>query len=154
MGVPPFQAFLDEHREAVYRLVVALAGPQEAEDCFQETFLSALRAYPRLRAGSNQRAWIMTIAARKAVDAHRGRARRPAPTANVPETPEPEQPGPDPEVWERVRSLPPKQRTAVFLRYVGDLPYRDVARVVGTTEAAARQNVRAGLAKLREEWER
>jgi RNA polymerase sigma factor (sigma-70 family) len=154
MGVPPFQAFLDEHREAVYRLVVALAGPQEAEDCFQETFLSALRAYPRLRDGSNLRAWIMTIAARKAMDAHRGRARRPAPAAEVPETPAPERDVGDPEIWRRVRSLPPKQRTAVFLRYVGDMPYRDVARILGSTEAAARQSVRAGLAKLREEWER
>jgi RNA polymerase sigma factor (sigma-70 family) len=152
MGLPPFQAFLDEHREAVYRLLVALAGPQEAEDCFQETFLSALRAYPRLRDGSNLRAWVMTIAARKALDSHRARRRRPEPTPRVPEVPVPAREDADPEVWRRVRALPPKQRTAVFLRFVGDLRYRDVARIVGSSEAAARQSVRAGLAALRKEW--
>jgi RNA polymerase sigma factor (sigma-70 family) len=153
MGLPPFQAFLDEHREAVYRLSVALAGPQEAEDCFQETFLSALRAYPRLRDGSNLRAWVMTIAARKALDSHRARRRRPEPRSEVPEAPAPVREDADPEVWRRVRALPPRQRAAVFLRFVGDLPYRDVARMVGSSEAAARQSVRAGLAALRKEWE-
>jgi RNA polymerase sigma factor (sigma-70 family) len=153
MGLPPFQAFLDEHREAVYRLSVALAGPQEAEDCFQETFLSALRAYPRLRDGSNLRAWVMTIAARKALDSHRARRRRPESRSEVPEAPAPVREDADPEVWRRVRALPPRQRAAVFLRFVGDLPYRDVARMVGSSEAAARQSVRAGLAALRKEWE-
>jgi RNA polymerase sigma factor (sigma-70 family) len=151
MGVPPFQAFLDEHREAVYRLLVALAGPQEAEDCFQETFLSALRAYPRLRDGSNLRAWVMTIASRKALDAFRAKGKRPEPRPEVPEVAAEATGDADPEMWRRVRDLPPKQRAAVFLRYVGDLPYRDVARIVGSSEAAARQSVRAGLAALRKE---
>jgi RNA polymerase sigma factor (sigma-70 family) len=152
MGVPPFQVFLDEHREAVYRLLVALAGPQEADDCFQETFLSALRAYPRLRDGSNLRAWVMTIASRKALDAIRARGKRPEPRPEVPEVAAEAAGDADPEMWRRVRALPPKQRAAVFLRYVGDLPYRDVARIVGSSEAAARQSVRAGLAALRKEW--
>jgi DNA-directed RNA polymerase specialized sigma24 family protein len=71
----------------------------------------------------------------------------------VPEAPAPVREDADPEVWRRVRALPPRQRAAVFLRFVGDLPYRDVARMVGSSEAAARQSVRAGLAALRKEWE-
>ena len=59
MALPPFETFLQEHRVPVYRLLLALVGPQGAEDCFQETFLSALRAYPRLAADSNLRAWVM-----------------------------------------------------------------------------------------------
>jgi DNA-directed RNA polymerase specialized sigma24 family protein len=43
------------------------------------------------------------------------------------------------------------QRSAVVLRYVADLPYRDVAVTIGCSEAAARQNVREALRKLREE---
>jgi DNA-directed RNA polymerase specialized sigma24 family protein len=94
----------------------------------------------------------MTIAHRKAVDAHRGRKRRPDPVADVPDRPGAGNPEPpDEELWRRVRELPGSQRTAVFLRYAGDLAYRDVARVMGTTEATARQSVRAGLRKLREE---
>jgi DNA-directed RNA polymerase specialized sigma24 family protein len=48
-----------------------------------------------------------------------------------------------------VRALPPKQRTAVVQRYLLDRPYAEVAEVIGCTEAAARQNVRAGLRSLR-----
>lgn len=153
MRPPPFQAFLEEHREPVYRFLRAMLGPDEAEDSFQETFLSALRAYPRLRDRSNLRAWIMTIARRKAVDAHRGRGRRPDPVGEVPERGASAGQGlPDEEVWGRVRELPAAQRTAVFLRYAGDLAYREVATVMGTTESAARQSVRLGLRRLKEEW--
>jgi RNA polymerase sigma factor (sigma-70 family) len=153
MRPPPFQAFLEEHREPVYRFLRALVGPEEADDCFQDTFLAALRAYPRLRDRSNLRPWVLTIAHRKALDAHRRRARRADPVGEVPDRPGPGNPEPpDEEVWRLVRALPSGQRTAVFLRYAGDLAYRDVARVMGTSEAAARQSVRAALRRLREEW--
>jgi RNA polymerase sigma factor (sigma-70 family) len=151
MEVPPFQRLLEEHGSAVYRYLVAAAGPGEAEDCFQETFLAALRGYPRLRDASNLRGWVMTIAHRKALDAHRARGRRAEPVAEVPERlSRPEEDG-DPGVWRRVRNLPPRQREAVVLRFVGDLPYHDVARTMGTSEAAARQSVRLALRRLREE---
>jgi DNA-directed RNA polymerase specialized sigma24 family protein len=55
----------------------------------------------------------------------------------------------DAELWASVRVLPPKQRTAVMQRYLLDRPYAEVAAVVGCSEDAARQNVRAGLARLR-----
>jgi RNA polymerase sigma factor (sigma-70 family) len=152
VALPPFQRFLDQHRDAVYRFLVAVAGRGDADDCFQETFLAALRAYPRLRDGSNLRGWVMQIAYRKAMDAHRGRGRRPEPMADVPDRAAHTDDGHDPEVWKRVDRLPAKQREAVVLRFVGDLPYREVAGAMGGSEAAARQNVRMGLAKLREEW--
>ena len=40
----------------------------DADDAWSETFLSALRAYPTLRPGSNVEAWLVTIAHRKAID--------------------------------------------------------------------------------------
>jgi RNA polymerase sigma factor (sigma-70 family) len=152
VGVPPFQTFLDQHREAVYRFLVARAGPEEAEDCFQETFLAALRAYPRLHDGRNLRSWVLTIAHRKAMDAHRAGRRRPRPVEEVPERAAEPAGDAEPALWRAVRALPERQRSAVALRYVGDLSYREVARVMGGTEAAARQNARAGLERLREEW--
>ena len=74
--LPPFQRFLDTHRELVWRFLVSSLGRADAEDCFQETFIAALRAYPRVRRDSNLRAWVLTIAHHKALDAHRARARR------------------------------------------------------------------------------
>jgi RNA polymerase sigma factor (sigma-70 family) len=150
MGLPPFQRFLDEYGEDVYRFLVALVGRQEAEDCFQETFLAALRAYPRLRESSNLRAWVLTIAHRKAVDAVRSRGRRPEPVATVPDAQAAELALPDGTVWQAVADLPPKQRVGVVLRHVLDLPYREIARVTGSTEAAARQSVRLASKRLRE----
>jgi RNA polymerase sigma factor (sigma-70 family) len=150
---PPFQWFLEEHRDDVYRFLVAAVGRQDADDCFQETFLSAMRAYPRLRANSNTRAWVLTIAHRKALDSHRARGRRPVPMADPPE-PRPANGAaePDAELWQEVRRLPGKQRAAVALRYAGDLAYEDIGRVLGSTEEAARRNVHEGLKKLRLTW--
>jgi RNA polymerase sigma factor (sigma-70 family) len=151
---PPFQWFLDQHRDDVYRFLVAAVGAQEADDCFQETFLSAMRAYPRLRPDSNVRAWVLTIAHRKALDSHRARGRRPLPVADPPERAA----GngavePDAALWAQVRKLPGKQRAAIALRFAGDLPHDQIGRVLGCSEEAARRNVHEGLKKLRTTWQ-
>jgi RNA polymerase sigma factor (sigma-70 family) len=152
--LPPFQVLLDEHRDDVYRFIVASVGRDDADDCFQETFISALRAYPRLRSAANLRAWLFTIAHRKAIDAHRARSRRPVPVEEVPEQPvAPRMPfNGEPELWRAVRDLPTKQRAAVLHRYVNDLAYVDIGQVMGCSEDAARQSVHEGLKKLRTVW--
>ena len=150
MTLPPFQVFLDGHAEGIHRFLVALVGPQEAEDALQETLIAALRAYPRLRPGSNLRAWGLSIARNKAIDAVRARGRRPLPVSD-PEPVSPAGPEPDGDVWEAVRTLPDKQRTAVALRYAGDLRHREVAQAMGVSEEAARRSVSDGLKRLREE---
>lgn len=154
-GPPPFQRFLDAHREDVWRFLVASVGHEDADDCFQETFVSALRAYPRLRAGSNLRAWVLTIAHRKALDAHRGHARRALPVAEIAEVADGDgrgslpTPARDETLWDAVHELPPRQRSAILLRYVADLPHRDIATTIGCSEEAARRSLHEGLTKLR-----
>jgi RNA polymerase sigma factor (sigma-70 family) len=149
---PPFQTLVDDFGTTVYRFLVAHVGPVDADDCWQETFLAALKAYPRLR-GENVRSWILTIANNKALDSHRGRVRRPTPVQSVPERAGHEPGEPDGGVWQLVRALPEKQRAGVVLRFANDLPYAEIGRIVGTSEAAARQNVREGLKKLRREMQ-
>ncbi len=145
---------MDEHRDDVWRFVVAVAGRQDADDCFQETFLSALAAYPKLKEAKNLKGWVMTIAFRKAVDSHRSRRRHPVPTDAVPEIAGaaacPADRGVDDELWSAVRTLPPMQRAAVAYRYVNDLPYADIAKALSCSEDSARQNARMGLRRLRE----
>jgi RNA polymerase sigma factor (sigma-70 family) len=150
--LPPFQVFLDEHRDDVYRFLVASVGREEADDCFQETFLSALRAYPRVEENSNLRAWILTIAHRKAIDAHRSRGRRPVPVSEQPERASEPAPTKDTSLWQAVRELPGKQRAAVIHRFVNDLAYVDIGRLIGSSEEAARRNVHEGLKTLRGAW--
>lgn len=150
--LPPFQALLDAHREDIFRFLVASVGRNEAEDCFQDTFVAALRAYPDLAEASNLKGWLFTIAHRKAIDCHRRRRRNSVSLGELPETrDELHSEVFDPALWDRVRELPPKQRSSIVLRYVEDLPYRTIGEVTGCSESAARQNVRAGLIKLREE---
>jgi len=150
--LPPFQRFLDSNREVVWRFLVASVGAVEAEDCFQETFIAALSAYPRLRPESNLRAWVMTIAHNKALDSHRARARRAVPVAEpaaVEVRGAPERAVRDDALWTAVGGLPERQRSAVVLRYLGDLPHREIAAAIGCSEEAARRSLHEGLTKLR-----
>ena len=148
MAIPPFQTFLDSERDTVFRFLVATVGPDEAEDCFQETFISALRAYPRLKPESNLRAWVLTIAHRKALDLFRARKRRPLPVEEVPE-PAAVSPNGRSELWAVARELPSKQREALLFRFAADLPYSDVAVALGCSEEAARQRVSEAVRNLR-----
>ena len=148
--LPPFETFVDDHRTDVWRFLVASVGPAEAEDCFQETFLAALRAYPRLNGANNLRSWVLTIAHRKAIDAHRGASRRPRPVDGVPEHPSAATDVTDDDLWRAVRALPPKQRAAVVYRYVNDLPYAQIARIMSCSVEAARRSAHEGIRKLKE----
>ncbi len=152
MHLPPFESLVDAHAAELHRFLVAWIGPSEAEDCLQETFMSALRAYPRLRTADNLRAWLYTIAQRKATDVARRRARRPQSTLDGVEPVAPASPDPaDDGLWLQVRALPVKQRTAVVQRYALDLTYAEIGQRMGISEEAARQNVSAGLKRLRRE---
>ena len=151
-SLPPFQAFLDEHRGPVLSFLRSMVGPSDADDVFQETFIAAMRAYDRLD-GQHPRAWVITIARRKAIDHFRARARRPEPREEVPEQvstyANPGEGGYDAGLWSAVAELPPKQRDAVALRYAADLAYADIARAMESSEEAARRSVHEGLKKLR-----
>jgi RNA polymerase sigma factor (sigma-70 family) len=151
VDLPPFQHLLDAHGADLHRFCVAQAGPSHGSDCFQEAVLSALRAYPGLQDAGNLRGWLFTIAHHKVLDHHRATARRPQPVPAVPERGADDAATPDGELWRSVGRLPDKQRGAIALRYLGDLPYAEIGVVLGCSEAAARQNVRAGLAALRQE---
>lgn len=151
-ALPPFQTVLDEHSAAVMAILRGAVGREGAEDCFQETFLAALRAYPKLSDDRNLRGWLLTIAHRKAIDYHRAKGRNPIPVAEVPqEAAENGIPLPDERLWAAVGALPPKQRAAVALRYGSDLPHREIAAALGCSPEAARRSLHEGLKRLRKE---
>jgi RNA polymerase sigma factor (sigma-70 family) len=150
-ALPPFQTVLDDHAPAVMGILRGAVGRDAAEDCFQETFLAALRAYPQLDDARNLRGWLLTIAHRKAIDFHRARGRRPIPVAEVPEVAFETGPEPDEQLWAAVGALPPKQRAAVSLRYGSDLPHAEIAAALGCSPEAARRSLHEGLKRLRKE---
>ncbi len=152
--LPPFQHLIDEHAAELHRFLSACVGPTDADDCLQETLISALRAYPQLRHADNLRGWLFTIAHRKATDAVRRGARHRAKELDGVEPSVPAHATADDQLWGAVRSLPLKQRAAVVHRYVFDLAYREIGQLMGVSEEAARQNVSAGLRRLRLEVNR
>jgi DNA-directed RNA polymerase specialized sigma24 family protein len=152
--LPPFEQLVEAHAAELHRFLVGLIGQVDAEDCLQETFMSALRAYPRLRHADGLRAWLYTIAQRKATDLVRRRARRPTASLDGIEPAAPPVLTGDDGLWQAVRALPAKQRAAVVHRFALDLAYADIGERMGTTEEAARQNVSAGLRRLRREVSR
>jgi Sigma-70, region 4 len=91
------------------------------------------------------------IAAHKAVDHYRERGRVPVPVAepDAGVAPEGEPELRDDDLWAWVRSLPPKQRQAVALRFVVDLTYADIGQAMETSAEAARRNVFEGMRTLR-----
>jgi RNA polymerase sigma factor (sigma-70 family) len=159
MAVEPFQRVAERHTAEVWRFCASQVGVQRADDCYQETMLAALRAYPQLRDQRAARSWLLRIAANKALDMHRGGAREPQPSAQ----PELDAPAPqqtparrelagveDSPLLAQVRMLPVKQRQALAYRYLADLAYREIGMLMQTSEQAARRNVHEGLKTLRE----
>lgn len=153
-GVRPFEEIVENHGPAVLRICRSLLGPTDAEDAWSETFLSALRAYPELDRRTPVEAWLITIARNKAIDIHRARIRRPIPLAELPELPRAGQAseGRDSELWGQLAGLPPRQLRCVVYHYLGGLPYADVARELGGSEAAARRAAADGVAALRKAY--
>jgi RNA polymerase sigma factor (sigma-70 family) len=148
--LPPFEWVVEQYGPALLRFCAARAGAAAAQDCLQETLLAALRAYGELREAGSLRAWLYAIAARKALDVHRGRARAAQPQAGIEELAAVEPAARrDGALWAQVAQLPPKQREAVELRYLGELAYREIAELMQTSEAAARRSVFEGLRRLR-----
>jgi RNA polymerase sigma factor (sigma-70 family) len=154
----PFEKIVELHGATVLRVCRAVVGPSDAEDVWQETFLAALRAYPDLPLEANTEAWLVTIAHRKSLDAVRSGGRRPVPVSDVPEGPPPhgvpsprdpadEVPGDG--IWHRVARLPDKQRQVIAYRYLADLPFNDIAAIVGGSPAAARRAATDGIKSLR-----
>jgi DNA-directed RNA polymerase specialized sigma24 family protein len=148
-AVRPFEELVQEHGTVVMRVCRALLRPADADDAWSETFLSALRAYPRLRPDSDARAWLVTIAHRKAIDQLRAAGRRAVPAGELPVIATEDPPGPDGDLRAALAALSPAQREAVVLHHLGGLPHDEIAAALGISPAAARRRAADGIAALR-----
>jgi RNA polymerase sigma factor (sigma-70 family) len=145
VAIPPFERFYEEYRAEVLRLLRRKLGADRAEDAFQETFLRALRAYPRLDHGEHLRAWVLTIAQNVAVDT----LRRARPTGELPDKGAKDAEPAYAELAELTDGLGAKERAAVVLRYGYDLSYEQIASALGSSPDAARQAASTGVRRIR-----
>lgn len=149
---------VERHGAELLRYATALLGDAAAaEDAVQEAFgraLEALGRYPEGRIRElSLRAWLYKVTLNVVRNSRRGRGRE-IPVARVPEgdwgvgeAPAPTEAGLD--ALKALRGLPERQRTAVALRYLSDLPYAEIARATGWPEGTCKTLVRRGLGRLR-----
>ena len=151
----PFESVVEEHGARVLRVCRALLGQVDADDAWSETFLAALTAYPQLRPDSDIRAWLVTIAHRKAIDVIRARSRNALPVGEVPERPSPHgNPGEhDVELWRAVAALPERQRLSIAYHYLAGLPHRQTAEIIGGSVESVRRASADGIAALRRHYD-
>lgn len=156
---PDFDSLVNAHSAAIFAyLWRMLRDYADAEDCLQDTFLRAYRAYGRLNGHTNPRAWLYRIATNVARTRLKQRGREAVRTAAL--DPELVAAGPGPAeqasrnalletIAAAVDDLPHHQRAALILRQYQDLSYDQVAAVLECSPEAARANVYQGMRKLR-----
>lgn len=123
----------------------------EARDAVQEVFL---RLWQQLRTGQpmdNARGWAYRTAYRLAMDEHRLRRRVLAIGQRLLRRPERRPTDVDERIvlWAEVDRLPERQRAVLYLRYRADLPFDDIATILGITASAARSHATQAMAALR-----
>ena len=133
-GFEPWYAAL--HPLVVGAVWAACGDPDVAADAADEAFLRAYIHREKLGSMGSPEAWVCRVA----INVMRRRMRRRILERKLLGRHESGQvsvvPSDHSEVWSAVRSLPPRQRTAVVLRYVVDLPEAGVAQAMGVTRGS------------------
>ncbi|MGH2621957.1 MAG: RNA polymerase sigma factor [Anaerolineales bacterium] len=153
---PEFADLVEAHAPEIHAFVWRmLREDAESEDVLQSAFLRAFRAYDRLPAGANYRAWLYRIAGNEARTQLRRRSRRPAElTDDFPASAPSVENQAELRIWLRdvaqaVEGLPHKQQTSLILRKYQGLSYPEIGEILEVSPEAARANVYQALLKLR-----
>jgi RNA polymerase sigma-70 factor (ECF subfamily) len=151
----PGDVFERDYDCLVKALTIVAGDRDTAADAVQEAFVRLVRNWSRLAAYEDPAAWVRRVALNLIRDHRRSiwrQARLLLRIEQQPSVPE-EARSSNPELWNQVGSLPPKQRTAVALYYVGDLTAREVAHAMHVSEGTVDQHLHRALKTLRETLE-
>ena len=149
----PFRAEFEswyrrEHPRVLGALFVLSGEPDVARDATDEAFARALAHWPKVEAMESPGGWVYRVA----LNELRRNLRRRTTEARVLERQQPPQ-GPDaplPEVWQAVAQLPARQRTAIVLRFVADLPEADIALAMGVRRGTVSSTLALARRRLSE----
>jgi len=159
-----WQIIIEKHGPAVWQTAYRLLGnSDDAADCFQETFVSALEISQRQRIRSFS-ALLTRLATTRAIDQMRQRFRHARCSAasddwaTVPsKNPGPVQLAQQQELVARLREsltqLPPQEAQVFCMRYLNDMSYRQIAKALGIRTNAAGVLLHRARAKLRESFD-
>ena len=136
-----------------------IGGVPEAEDVTAQTFLAALEAFGRYRHDGHFAAWLFAIARYKAADYFR-QQRQQAPLADA------ESVAVESDLLQGairsersatlarlIAALPEADRDLIRLRYVAELSFSEIGRLLGRSEDAAKKALYRLLARLQSQLE-
>lgn len=163
-NVQAFSALVNMYRERVLRLAFHLVGSYEdAEDVAQETFVRAYFSMNKYDPTRPFAPWIYRIATNLCMDNLRRRKARPQQVELPPHmelfNSEEEKESPEElilrdethsQVLDAIQELPENYRAVLVLRYFEDLPYSEIAQILGTSEANVQMRLSRARQRLRE----
>ncbi|MFI5361998.1 MAG: RNA polymerase sigma factor [Elusimicrobiota bacterium] len=169
-----FTALISRYEDRIYRLAKSVCAglPAEAEDVYQETFITAYKKLGAFRGDSDLGTWLYRIAANLCFMRHRKKKREPfVPLLDEAHDHEDGarhqfrdwEPTPDEiagkkelagQVAEALAALPVDYRLAVTLRDIEGLSNEKTAEILGLSTAAVKSRVHRGRLFLRDRFER
>jgi RNA polymerase sigma-70 factor (ECF subfamily) len=169
--VRAFEQLLVRHRRAVYTFLCRhLRDRAAAEDLLQEVFLRVVRGASGFGENARFTTWLYTIARNLCVDAARRAVHRQTESLDAPRRSDEPQgatlgdcvadrgPAVDRQVIggelrlrmeQAVAMLADEQREVFLMREVLDLPFKEIATIVGCPENTVKSRMRYALEKLR-----
>jgi RNA polymerase sigma-70 factor (ECF subfamily) len=142
-----FEAFFEEHYDAVRRsLAVAFGDAALAEELAQDAFTRALASWRRVGRMERPAGWVYVAALRAG---RRKRRDLVADEAHAPDIAPAVTQALD--LHDAIARLPRRQRTALVLRFLADLPLADVALAMGCAVGTVKSTLHAALARLGED---
>jgi RNA polymerase sigma-70 factor (ECF subfamily) len=139
----PEEVFEHEYERLVKALTIIAGEREAAADAVQEAFVRLVRGWERLAVYEDPAGWVRRVALNQIRDHHRSIRRHAQLLLRIKEQYRAPQGASvdNGEVWEGLRTLPLKQRTALALHYVDKLTAREVADVMHVSEGTVRQHL-------------
>ena len=146
-----FEALVVRYQDRFYSVARRMLGSgQEAEDAVQRAFLRVLQKAETYRPPWKGSTWLYRVLTNVCVDAWRKRRRETLALARwEPPRRADRPPGDSSSVEAALLRLPAEARAIVLLRYVDDVPYREIARIRGVSVNTVKSQLRRGKLLLR-----
>lgn len=144
---PPFELWYKEEYPRLLATLIRLgATPDLAEDTAAEAFSRALQKWSRVGSMTSPTAWTFKVSFNLVRRSARRVARETNLLRNADSHPESSA---NSDLWEAVASLPRRQKTAIVLHYLLDLPYDEVASVMRIRKGTVAATLAAARSKLK-----
>lgn len=150
-----FRKLMSTYQERLYHMVYRMTTSQaDTEDILQEIFLKVFLKLPGFSGRSSLYTWVYRIAVNETLNLlerrQREQKRRSEPVATSPDR----SPGPSADqvqqlLLQALATLPPRQRLVFDLRYHEELDYREMSRLLDTSEGALKASYHHAVQKIR-----